>query len=66
MARDRKELERLAIERASLSSEERAQVLTDAALRGGDQALVEAAAKLAEDSFRRVWDNPDDAAYDAL
>lgn len=31
-----------------------------------DQALVYAATKLAEDSFKEVWDNPDDADYDRL
>lgn len=28
--------------------------------------LTQAAAKLAEKAFRRVWDNPADAAYDRL
>ena len=28
--------------------------------------LVRAAAKLSEDAFRLVWDNPDDADYDQL
>jgi hypothetical protein len=28
--------------------------------------LVRAAAKLSEDAFYRVWDNPEDAAYDQL
>jgi hypothetical protein len=31
-----------------------------------DRRLVEAAAKLSEDSFREVWDNEEDAAYDRL
>jgi hypothetical protein len=31
-----------------------------------DQALVEAAMKMSEPSFREVWDNPDDAVYDKL
>jgi hypothetical protein len=34
--------------------------------RAADQALVEAATKLSEEAFREVWDNPEDAAYDAL
>ena len=37
-------------------------------LKARDQgrALVQAAARLSEDAFRRVWDNPDDAEYDRL
>lgn len=35
-------------------------------LRSQDRDLTQAAAKLAEETFRRVWDNPDDAAYDQL
>ncbi|PYS80776.1 MAG: toxin-antitoxin system, antitoxin component, Xre family protein [Acidobacteria bacterium] len=31
-----------------------------------DHRLVQAAAKLSEDSFREVWDNEEDAAYDRL
>ncbi len=31
-----------------------------------DQQLPQAAAKLAEKAFRRVWDNPADVAYDRL
>ena len=31
-----------------------------------DRQLVRAAAKLSEDAFEKVWDNPDDAAYDKL
>jgi len=31
-----------------------------------DRTLVQAAARLSEDAFRKVWDNPDDAAYDRL
>ena len=31
-----------------------------------DRRLVRAAAKLSEDSFREVWDNEEDAAYDSL
>lgn len=35
-------------------------------LRIQDRRLTQAAAKLSEDAFRAVWDNPDDAAYDQL
>ncbi|MEE8583869.1 MAG: toxin-antitoxin system, antitoxin component, Xre family protein [Acidobacteriota bacterium] len=31
-----------------------------------DRELRQASAKLSEESFRRVWDNPDDAEYDHL
>ena len=31
-----------------------------------DRAPVHAAARLSEDAFRKVWDNPDDAEYDRL
>jgi len=31
-----------------------------------DRLLIRAASKLSEDAFARVWDNPDDAAYDRL
>jgi hypothetical protein len=31
-----------------------------------DRRLTQAAAKLAEKAFRRVWNNPADAAYDRL
>lgn len=34
--------------------------------RADDRYLVEAAARLSEESFRDVWDNPDDADYDHL
>ncbi len=34
--------------------------------RSEDRRLVRAAAKLSEESFRKVWDNEDDAAYDKL
>ncbi len=34
--------------------------------RDQDRKLTRASAKLSEDSFRRVWDNPDDADYDRL
>ena len=35
-------------------------------LRDTDRRLTVAAAKLSEEAFRRVWDNPDDADYDRL
>lgn len=31
-----------------------------------DRRLVQAATKLSEESFREVWDNEEDAAYDRL
>ena len=31
-----------------------------------DRRLTQAASKLSEKSFSKVWDNPDDAAYDQL
>jgi hypothetical protein len=31
-----------------------------------DRRLVQAAARMSEDSFREVWDNEEDAAYDRL
>ncbi|MGO8970148.1 MAG: hypothetical protein ACLQDQ_11340 [Myxococcaceae bacterium] len=31
-----------------------------------DRQLTEAATRAAEPSFAKVWDNADDAAYDAL
>ena len=31
-----------------------------------DRLLTRAAAKLAEATFQKVWDNPDDADYDKL
>jgi len=34
--------------------------------RDQDHKLTRAATKLSEDSFRRIWDNPDDADYDRL
>lgn len=34
--------------------------------RDGDRRLVQAAAKAAEASFAKVWDNADDAEYDRL
>ena len=35
-------------------------------LRLEDHRLAHAAMKLSEDAFQKVWDNPDDAAYDRL
>ena len=32
----------------------------------GERRLVQAAAKLSEESFAQVWDNEEDAAYDQL
>lgn len=34
--------------------------------RNEDRRLVQAAAKLSENVFQKVWDNPDDAEYDQL
>ena len=34
--------------------------------REGDRALVQASARASAAAFSRVWDNPEDAAYDAL
>ena len=34
--------------------------------RDAEQQLTRAAAKASEPAFRKVWDNPEDAAYDAL
>ncbi|HEY0546212.1 MAG TPA: DUF2281 domain-containing protein [Pyrinomonadaceae bacterium] len=31
-----------------------------------ERRLVQAATKLSEESFRQVWDNEEDAAYDEL
>jgi hypothetical protein len=31
-----------------------------------DRRLVEAASRISEPTFARVWDNPDDAEYDNL
>jgi hypothetical protein len=31
-----------------------------------ERGLVQAAAKLSEDSFRQVWDNQEDSVYDEL
>jgi hypothetical protein len=31
-----------------------------------DRLLTQAAAKLSENSFQKVWDNPEDADYDNL
>jgi hypothetical protein len=33
-------------------------------MRDEDRLVTHAATKLSEDSFRQVWDNPDDAEYD--
>ena len=35
-------------------------------MRDEDRLVTYAATKLSEDSFRQVWDNPDDAEYDRL
>lgn len=35
-------------------------------LKDQDHTLAATATKVSEPSFARVWDNPDDAAYDAL
>jgi hypothetical protein len=35
-------------------------------MRDEDRLVTLAASKLSEDSFRQVWDNPDDAEYDRL
>ena len=35
-------------------------------LRTADRQLTQAAMRLSENSFQRIWDNPDDAAYDTL
>lgn len=35
-------------------------------VRDEDRRLTGAAAKLSEEAFTRVWDNPDDADYDRL
>ena len=34
--------------------------------RGDAQLVIRAAAMAAEPAFKKVWDNPDDAAYDRL
>ena len=34
--------------------------------RNPDRRLVQAAGRLSEDSLKKVWDNPDDAVYDAV
>ena len=34
--------------------------------RGADEQLARAASRLGESTFARIWDNPDDAAYDTL
>ncbi len=35
-------------------------------LREQDRELTRAAARLSEEAFQKVWDNPDDADYDKL
>jgi hypothetical protein len=35
-------------------------------MRDEDRLVTRAATKLSEESFRQVWDNPDDAEYDRL
>ena len=35
-------------------------------MRDEDRLVTHVATKLSEDSFRQVWDNPDDAEYDRL
>ena len=35
-------------------------------LREQDRELTRAAARLSEEVFQKVWDNPDDADYDKL
>ena len=34
--------------------------------RDQDRVLTDAAGRLSEEAFRKVWDNPDDAEYDRL
>lgn len=34
--------------------------------RNQDRALTQAALRLSEEAFRKVWNNPDDAEYDRL
>ena len=34
--------------------------------RGEDRPLIQAVDKLSEESFRKVWDNPEDDVYDQL
>jgi hypothetical protein len=34
--------------------------------REDDRLLTQATARLSEDSLRKIWDNPEDAAYDRL
>jgi len=35
-------------------------------MRDEDRLVTHAATELSKDSFRQVWDNPDDAEYDRL
>ena len=34
--------------------------------RTNDRGIIRAASKLSESAFNKVWDNPEDAAYDSL
>ena len=34
--------------------------------RGADEQLARVASRLSKSTFARIWDNPDDAAYDTL
>ena len=34
--------------------------------RGKEDSLIKAAKKLSEQSFQKIWDNPEDAEYDNL
>lgn len=35
-------------------------------MRDEERHLTQAASRLSEDAFHKVWDNPDDAEYDQL
>jgi len=53
----------------SLSAEQIAQVedfVEFLRLRGQERQLTRAAAALSSPAFEAVWDNPEDAAYDAI
>jgi hypothetical protein len=39
---------------------------TDEAAPETDTCLIQAVARLSEDSLRKIWDNPEDADYDRL
>lgn len=62
--------ERSLIEKLSLLPRERLEEVEDFVdflrAREEERTLVRAAGKLSEPAFTKVWDNPDDAAYDAL